>query len=92
MRLSARRGQASLVGPSQAVALGTVKIDREHPKVADGAADFLSSIFGKDKNPPRLINGVAHRPLGAPVALELIFEAAYSKHTLEQQKKGDLRS
>ena len=48
---------------------------REHPKVADGASD-LQEIFGKDKNPSRLINGVASLPLGTPVALELIFEVA----------------
>jgi len=49
---------------------------REQPKVADGASDLLQDIFGKDKNPSRLINGVASLPLGAPVALELIFEVA----------------
>ena len=49
---------------------------REHPKVADGASDLLQEIFGKDENPSRLINGIASLPLGAPVALELIFEVA----------------
>ena len=49
---------------------------REHPKVADGASDLLQDVFGKDKNPSRLINGVASLPLGTPVALELIFEVA----------------
>ena len=47
---------------------------REHPKVADGASQLLQDVFGKDKNPSRLINGVASLPLGTPVALELIFE------------------
>lgn len=49
---------------------------REHPKVADGASDLLQEIFGPGKNPTRLIFGVATLPLGAPVELELIFEAA----------------
>jgi enamine deaminase RidA (YjgF/YER057c/UK114 family) len=49
---------------------------REHPKVADGASDLLQDVFGKDKNPTRLINGVASLPLGTPVALELIFEVS----------------
>ena len=35
-----------------------------------------SNLFGEDKNPSRLINGVASLPLGTPVALELIFEVA----------------
>jgi enamine deaminase RidA (YjgF/YER057c/UK114 family) len=49
---------------------------REHPKVADGASELLQDVFGKDKNPTRLIIGVASLPLGVPVALELIFEVA----------------
>jgi enamine deaminase RidA (YjgF/YER057c/UK114 family) len=52
---------------------------REHPKVADGASDLLQDIFGKDKNPSRLISGVASLPLGVPVALELIFEVTTSR-------------
>lgn len=47
---------------------------REHPKVADGASELLQDVFGKEKNPSRLIYGVASLPLGTPVALELIFE------------------
>lgn len=47
---------------------------REHPKVADGASNLLQDVFGKDKNPSRLIIGVASLALGVPVALELIFE------------------
>jgi enamine deaminase RidA (YjgF/YER057c/UK114 family) len=52
---------------------------REHPKVADGASDLLQDIFGKDKNPSRLISGVASLPLGVPVELELIFEPTTSR-------------
>ena len=47
---------------------------REHPKVADGASELLQDVFGKDKNPSRLVFGVASLPLGVPVALEMIFE------------------
>jgi enamine deaminase RidA (YjgF/YER057c/UK114 family) len=49
---------------------------REQPKVADGASQLLQDVFGKDKNPSRLVYGVASLPLGAPVELELIFEVA----------------
>jgi len=47
---------------------------REHPKIADGASELLQDVFGKDKNPTRLVYGVASLPLGVPVELELIFE------------------
>jgi enamine deaminase RidA (YjgF/YER057c/UK114 family) len=49
---------------------------REHPKVADAASELLQDVFGKEKNPSRLVYGVASLPLGTPVALELIFEVA----------------
>ncbi len=49
---------------------------REHPKVADGASELLQDVFGKDKNPTRLVYGVASLPLGAPIELELIFEVS----------------
>jgi enamine deaminase RidA (YjgF/YER057c/UK114 family) len=49
---------------------------REQPKIADGASELLQDIFGKDKNPSRLVYGVASLPLGAPVELELIFEVS----------------
>jgi len=52
---------------------------REHPKVADGASQLLQDVFGKDKNPTRLIIGVASLALGVPVALELIFEVTNSR-------------
>jgi len=47
---------------------------RELPKIADGASELLQEVFGKEKNPCRLVFGVASLPLGAPVELELIFE------------------
>jgi enamine deaminase RidA (YjgF/YER057c/UK114 family) len=49
---------------------------RDQPKVADGASELLQDIFGKEKNPSRLVYGVASLPLGATVELEVIFEVA----------------
>jgi enamine deaminase RidA (YjgF/YER057c/UK114 family) len=47
---------------------------RNQPRVADAASDLLQDVFGKDKNPCRLVYGVASLPLGTPVELEIIFE------------------
>jgi enamine deaminase RidA (YjgF/YER057c/UK114 family) len=47
---------------------------RDQPKVADGASKLLQDVFGENKNPSRLVVGVASLPLGTPIALELIFE------------------
>ncbi len=47
---------------------------RNQPKVADAASELLQDIFGKDKNPCRMVYGVSSLPLGTPVELELIFE------------------
>jgi enamine deaminase RidA (YjgF/YER057c/UK114 family) len=49
---------------------------REQAKVADGASELLQDVFGKEKNPSRLVYGVASLPLGTPVELEVIFEVA----------------
>ena len=49
---------------------------REQPKIANGASELLQDVFGKDKNPTRLVYGVASLPLGVPVELELIFEVS----------------
>src|SRR5438128_5380383 len=49
---------------------------REQPKIADGASELLQDVFGKDKNPSRLVYGVSSLPLGVPVELELIFEVS----------------
>ena len=56
------------------VAVATSGDVREQPKVADGASELLQD--GKDKNPSRLVYGVASLPLGTPVELELIFEVS----------------
>ena len=58
------------------VAVATSGDVREHPKVADGASELLQDVFGKDKNPSRLVYGVASLPLGSSVELEVIFEVA----------------
>ena len=49
---------------------------REQPVIADGASELLQDVFGKDKNPSRLVYGVASLPLGVPVELELILEVS----------------
>jgi enamine deaminase RidA (YjgF/YER057c/UK114 family) len=58
------------------VAVATSGDVREQPKVADGASEFLQDVFGREKNPSRLVYGVASLPLGTPVELEIIFEVA----------------
>ena len=47
---------------------------RDQPKIADAASDLLRDVFGAEKNPCRLVFGVASLPLGMPVELEVIFE------------------
>ena len=58
------------------VSIATSGDVRDQPKVADGASELLQDVFGKDKNPSRLVYGVASLPLGAPIELEVIFEVA----------------
>jgi len=58
------------------VSIATAGDFRDHPKIADGASELLQDVFGKDKNPCRLVYGVASLPLGTPVELEVIFEVA----------------
>ena len=76
----AREHLGSLDKVTRVVRLGvmvaTVGDFREQPKVADGASELLQDVFGKDKNPCRVVYGVASLPLGVPVELELIFEVA----------------
>src|SRR3954463_8146261 len=49
---------------------------RDQPRIADAASELLQDVFGKEKNPSRLVYGVASLPFGTPVELELIFEVA----------------
>jgi len=58
------------------VSVATVGDVRDQPKVADGASELLQKVFGKEKNPCRLVYDVASLPLGVPVELEVIFEVA----------------
>jgi enamine deaminase RidA (YjgF/YER057c/UK114 family) len=58
------------------VSIATSGDVRDQPKAADGASQLLEDVFGKEKNPSRLVYGVASLPLGTPVELEIIFEVA----------------
>jgi enamine deaminase RidA (YjgF/YER057c/UK114 family) len=58
------------------VSIATSGDFREHPKVADAASDLLQDVFGTDRNPCRLVYGVASLPLGTPVELEVILEVS----------------
>ena len=49
---------------------------RDQPKIADAASELLRDVFGKEKDPCRLVYGVASLPLGTPVELEVIFEVS----------------
>ena len=55
---------------------------RDQPKIADAASDLFQNVFGKEKNPCRLVYGVASLPLGTPVELEIIFEVTDAADTL----------
>ena len=76
----ARQHLGSLDRVAQIVRLGvsvaTAGDVRDQPKVADAASELLQDVFGKEKNPCRLVYGVASLPLGTPVELEVIFEVA----------------
>jgi len=76
----ARRHLGSLDKVTRIVRLGvsiaTSADVRDHPRVADGASELLQDVFGKEKDPCRLVYGVTSLPLGTPVELELIFEVA----------------
>jgi enamine deaminase RidA (YjgF/YER057c/UK114 family) len=76
----ARQHLGSLDKITRIVRLGVLVVTagdvREQPKIADGASELLQDVFEKDKNPSRLVYGVASLPLGVPVELELIFEVS----------------
>ncbi len=76
----ARQHLGSLDKVTRVVRLGVMVATsgdvRDQPKVADGASELLQDVFGKEKNPCRLVYGVASLPLGTPVELEMIFEVA----------------
>ena len=74
----ARKHLGSLDRVTRVVRLGvsvaTVGDFRDHPRIADAASELLQEVFGKERNPCRLVYGVASLPLGTPVELEIIFE------------------
>jgi len=76
----ARRHLGSLDKVTRVVRLGVSIVTsgdvRDHPRVADGASELLQDVFGPDKNPSRIVYGVASLPLGVPVELEAILEVS----------------
>ena len=56
------------------VMLATSGDQVEHPKVADAASELFREVFGRAKNPVRLVYGAASLPFNVPVELEVIFE------------------
>ena len=62
---------------------------RDQPKVADAASELLQDVFGKEKNPCRLVYGVASLPLGTPVELEIIFEVAIEIRSCSELPQRD---
>jgi enamine deaminase RidA (YjgF/YER057c/UK114 family) len=55
---------------------GSIETTGPEQRVADAASELLQDGFGQDKNPCRLVYGVASLPLGTPVELEVIFEVS----------------
>ena len=81
---AARKHLGSLDKVTRIVRLGVLVATsgdvRDQPKVADAASELLQKVFGKEKNPCRLVYGVASLPLGTPVELEVIFEVASARN------------
>jgi enamine deaminase RidA (YjgF/YER057c/UK114 family) len=76
----ARRHLGSLDRVTRVVRLGVSMATsgdvRDQPRVADAASELFRDVFGKEKNPCRLVFGVASLPLGAAVELEVILEVS----------------
>ena len=76
----ARQHLGSLDKVTRVVRLGVSIVTsgdvRDHPRIADGASELLQDVFGPDKNPSRIVYGVASLPLGVPVELEAILEVS----------------
>lgn len=56
------------------VSIATTADFREHAKVADGASQLFSEVFGPERLSTRTVFGVLSLPLGLPVSLELVLE------------------
>jgi enamine deaminase RidA (YjgF/YER057c/UK114 family) len=52
--------------------INSAKLFTEHPKVINGASDFLVQVFGENGKHVRSAVGVSELPLGASVELEVI--------------------
>jgi enamine deaminase RidA (YjgF/YER057c/UK114 family) len=52
---------------------------RDHAKVADGASELLTSVFGADKASTRMVAGVTSLPAGVPVIVEVVLAVAVPK-------------
>jgi len=63
----------------------------DHPKVADGASELLSDVFGEGRTSTRIVLGVATLPLGVPVELEVIFEVTDHNTEGHQRLRGTIR-
>ena len=48
----------------------------DQPRVADAVSGLFRDVFGIEKTSVRVVIGVASLPLGVPIALDVIFEAA----------------
>jgi enamine deaminase RidA (YjgF/YER057c/UK114 family) len=46
----------------------------DHPKVANGASDFLVEVFGEDGKHARAAVGAPSLPLGVPVEVEMVVQ------------------
>ena len=56
------------------VLMATTEQFADHAQVGDGASDLFAAIFGRDAGHVRLVYGVYSLPIGAPVAVDTIFE------------------
>jgi enamine deaminase RidA (YjgF/YER057c/UK114 family) len=73
------------------VSIATAGDVRDQPKVADAASELLQNIFGKERNPCRLVYGVASLPLGTPGELEVIFEVSAQEFNIASETSSSRR-
>jgi enamine deaminase RidA (YjgF/YER057c/UK114 family) len=56
------------------VLMATTEQFVDHAAVADGASNLFVQIFGPEAGHVRLVYGVQSLPIGAPLAVEVVFE------------------
>lgn len=56
------------------VTLATTEAFTQHARVADGASDLFTQVFGKEPGHTRLVSGVYSLPARTPVILDVVFE------------------